>query len=69
MKTKTAEQILYQMDKETYDMDKTDYMVYLNNKGLPLDIITCLDSLWNITKKIGVTTIHLGKIIIMTFQI
>ena len=65
MDRKTATEELFTLNVETTDMDKTDYMVYLGNKGVPLDIITCLDSLWNTTKKIGSTTIHLGKIILM----
>lgn len=65
MNLKMAYQDLFSINNETFDMDKTDYMVWLGTKGIPIDIITCLDSLWNTTKQIGHTTIYIGKVIIM----
>ena len=63
MRTATID--LNNLNIETSDMDKTDYMVWLGNKGVPVAILTRLEDLWNTTKKIGNTTVYLGKIIIM----
>lgn len=65
MDVKTATIDLYVINSETFDMDKTDYMVWLGNKGIPVSILTRLETLWDITKQIGKTTINLGEIIIM----
>lgn len=60
----TATLDLYSENDDTRDMDKTDYMVWLGNRGVPISILTRLEDLWSITKKVGNTTIYLGKIII-----
>lgn len=65
MDVKTATIDLFAVNSETFDMDKTDYLVWLGNKGIPVSILTRLESLWDITKQIGKTTINMGKIIIM----
>lgn len=64
MNVKEATFDLFKENNNTIDMDKTDYMVWLGNKGVPVSILTRLEDLWNITKRIGNTTIYLGKIII-----
>ena len=64
MDIRTATIDLIQINKDTFGMDKTDYMVWLGNKGVPLSILTRLEVLWDTTKKLGQTVINIGRIII-----
>lgn len=45
-------------------VDKDEYMAYLINRGIPLSILTRLESLWTYTKKFMHKTICIGKIIV-----
>lgn len=45
-------------------VDKTEYMAYFINRGVPLSIMTRLEALWTYTKKFMHKTIYIGKIII-----
>lgn len=64
MDIKTATFDLFQINKDVFEMDKTDYMVWLGNKGVPLTILTRLESLWDTTRKVGDKIVYIGKIII-----
>lgn len=64
MDIKTATFELEELNNDIYELDKTDYMLLLANRGLPLTIITRLEALWDITKTIGNTVVNIGRIII-----
>ena len=64
MNVKTATIDLLEINTDTFDMDKTEYMVWLGNKGVHLTIVTRLESLWEATRNLGEKTIYIGRIII-----
>ena len=45
-------------------VDKTEYMAYFLNRGVPLSIMTRLEKLWSYTKPFMHKTICIGKIIV-----
>jgi len=47
------------------NFDKVDAMAYFSSKGLPLEIVTRLDYLWNETVELGDQVVNVGKIIVM----
>ena len=54
---------LLEINTDTFAMDKTEYMVWLGNKGIPLTIVTRLEVLWDATRKLGDKIIYIGRII------
>lgn len=64
MDVQKATLYLFRENDDTRDMDKTDHMVWLGARGIPVSILTRFEDLWDITKRIGNTTIYIGKIII-----
>lgn len=64
MNVNTATIDLLEINTDTFAMDKTEYMVWLGNKGVPLTILTRLEALWDATRKLGNKTIYIGRIII-----
>lgn len=55
---------LLTLEAETNNFNKLDMIVKFTNLGLPQEIITRIQDLFDFTKKIGQQTIHIGKIII-----
>jgi len=55
---------LLALESEVNNFDKLDMIVKLTNLGVPQEVITRMQDLFNFTKKIGRQTIHIGKIII-----
>ena len=53
------------MNAEVADKSFTDVFVELSNKGLPADIITRLEGIWNKTKPIAGEIVQIGKIIVL----
>ena len=61
----TAQLKLGLLNAQTAQMNKLDLITRFTNKGLPQEIVTRLDWLWEETKVIAGQVIHLGKIILM----
>lgn len=59
----TFEALLLQA--ETTNFDKVDAMAFFSNQGLPLEVVTRIDYLWDKTIELGKQILHIGKIIIM----
>jgi hypothetical protein len=53
------------LNARTYDFDRLDMVVRLVNGGLPQELITRMEALWNETKYVAGEVIHVGKIIMM----
>jgi hypothetical protein len=53
------------MNAEVADKSFADVFVELSNKGLPADIITRLEGIWNKTKPIAGEIVQIGKIIVL----
>jgi hypothetical protein len=45
-------------------LEKRDFIVRFTNAGLPQEIVTRLDDLWDKTKKVGGEVINIGRILI-----
>ncbi|MDE5832339.1 MAG: hypothetical protein K2H64_05045 [Desulfovibrio sp.] len=65
MNANVALKELITLDSRTGDMDMTDIMVWLGNRGIPVSVLTRMETLWDVTKKIGEKTARVGKIIIL----
>ena len=59
----TFEALLFQA--EASGLDKVETMAFLSNQGVPLEVITRMDSLWEQTVMVANQVLHIGKIIIM----
>ena len=53
------------LNSNAMEFDRIDAITWLTNSGLPQEIITRLDELWEKTKIIGGQIIKIGKIIIV----
>ena len=51
------------LNANVIDVEKIDMITRLTNKGLPQEVITRIDSLWDKSMVIGGETIQIGKII------
>jgi hypothetical protein len=51
------------LQAEASKLDKVETMAFLSNKGIPLEVITRMNSLWDETIMIGEQVINIGKII------
>lgn len=60
----TATIDLKKLNDETFEMDKTDYMVWLGNKGVPVPVLTRMEPLWDKIRRVNGEIIYIGKIII-----
>jgi len=52
------------MNSNVLDLDRIDTVAQLTIMGLPQEIITRLNELWDTTKEIGGQVVHIGKVII-----
>ncbi len=52
------------LEAEASGLDKTETMAFLSNQGIPLEVITRIDFLWDQTVIVGNQILHIGKIII-----
>lgn len=59
----TFEALLLQA--EASGLDKVEAMAFFSNQGVPLEIITRMDSLWEQTVIVAKQVLNIGKIIIM----
>ena len=46
------------------DLDRIDVVTRLTNMGLPQEVITRIEELWEKTKEIGGKVIHIGRVIL-----
>ncbi|MDP3008540.1 MAG: hypothetical protein Q8N30_05655 [Methylococcales bacterium] len=53
------------LQAEASNLDKVETMAFLSNHGIPLEVITRMNSLWDEVMTIGGQAINIGKIIIM----
>jgi len=60
-----AELELFVLDATSNDVNKLDIISDFINKGLPIEIVTRLESLWDMTKTIADEVVSVGKIIII----
>lgn len=51
------------LNSNAMDLDRIDAITQLTNSGLPQEIVTRIDELWEKTKIIGGQVVHLGKIV------
>jgi hypothetical protein len=68
MNTLTTQEALLDvsiMNAEVSEASFTDIYIDLSEKGLPIEIITRLEGIWNKTKVIGGHAVQIGKIIVM----
>ena len=68
MPTMTADEALLDvsmMNAEVTDKSFTDVFIELSEKGLPTEIITRLEGIWNKTRIIAGEIIQIGKIIVL----
>ena len=52
------------LNSNASELDRIDVIAQLTNMGLPQEVITRIEDLWEKTKIIGGQVIHIGKIII-----
>lgn len=53
------------LNSNAMEIDRIDAIAQLTNSGLPQEVITRIDELWEKTKIIGGQVIHIGKIILV----
>jgi hypothetical protein len=53
------------LNAEVAEVEKIDIITQFTNRGLPQEIITRIDYLWDHTKTIAGEVIHIGKIIVI----
>lgn len=53
------------LNSNAMKIDRIDAITQLTNSGLPQEVITRIDELWEKTKIIGGQVIHIGKIILV----
>ena len=53
------------LNSNAMEIDRIDAITHLTNSGLPQEVITRIDELWEKTKIIGGQVIHIGKIILV----
>jgi hypothetical protein len=53
------------LQAEASKLDKTETMAFLSNNGIPLEVITRMNFLWEEVLEIGGQVINIGKIIMM----
>jgi len=53
------------LQAEASQLDKVETMAFLSNNGIPLEVITRMDFLWEEVLEIGGQIINIGKIIMM----
>lgn len=56
---------ILELNAEVNQLDKTDIFAWLVNKGVPVSVVTRLEDLWDVSKKMAGQTIHFGKIIFL----
>jgi len=59
----TFEALLLQA--EASGLDKVEAMAFFSNQGVPLEVITRMDSLWDQTAMVAGQILNIGKILIM----
>lgn len=67
MQALTKEQGLFELTLLNAEMSREqfdDFLVVGLNRGIPLEVITRLQSLWNFTKKVAGEVVVVGKIIV-----
>lgn len=67
MQALTKEQGLFELTLLNAEMSREqfdDFLVFGLNRGIPLEVITRLQSLWNFTKKVAGEVVVVGKIIV-----
>ena len=52
------------LNSNALDLDRVDTVVKLTNMGLPQEVITRIEDLWDKTKIVGGQVIHIGKVIL-----
>ncbi len=53
------------LNSNAMEIDRIDAITQLTNSGLPQEVITRIDELWEKTKIIGGQVIHIGKVILV----
>ncbi|MBK1643142.1 hypothetical protein CKO25_00425 [Thiocapsa imhoffii] len=53
------------LQAEASGLDRVETMAYFSNQGLPLEVVTRMDSLWDQTVKVGEVILNIGKIILL----
>lgn len=64
MDVKDAKFELLVLEGEVHDLHQIDVVTKVTNQGLPQEIITRLEELWDYTVMVGRKLVHLGKIVI-----
>ncbi len=65
MNATMAQMDLMVLQTETKGMKWLDAVVSLTNKGIPPEVVTRLQELWEVTKTIGEQVYEVGKILVM----
>lgn len=63
MDQKSAINEIEVLEKDYRNVNRVKMRAYLLKKGLPIEVVTRLDDLWDATKKIGGKVIEVGKVI------
>jgi hypothetical protein len=63
-KNKATYEVLL-LQSEASGLEKIEAMAFLSNQGVPLEVLTRMDSLWEQTAMVVNQVLHIGKIIIM----
>ncbi len=65
MTTTEAKLELMMLNADTNNLDWTDMLTLLHSRGAPLELVTRMEDLWDVTKVIAGKVVNIGRVILL----